>query len=58
VYSAIDEIQEKYRKQNVLIVAHGGVCRIIETYHSDMTVFQFSKYFFRHCDLKCWELNI
>ena len=37
VYGLIDEIKNKYTGQNVLLICHGGVCRIINTYFIDMT---------------------
>jgi len=55
VYSALDDIMENYNNANVLIVSHGGVCRIIETYHRNMTRLEFSKYFFDNCELNFWE---
>ena len=37
VYPLIDEIKHKYSGKNVLLVCHGGVCRVIKTYFEDMT---------------------
>ena len=37
VYSLLQEIKEKYAGKNVLLVCHGGVCRVIRTYFEDMT---------------------
>lgn len=37
IYGFIDEIKSKYKNNNVLIISHGGVCRIINTYFKDMT---------------------
>jgi len=37
VYSFIDEIKEKYKDKNILLVSHGGVCRVINTYFCDVT---------------------
>lgn len=51
VYSALDEIIEKYRDKNVLLVSHGGVCRVIETYFKDMTTEQFAGWFMGNCQL-------
>ena len=51
VYSALDDIIEKYHDKNVLIVCHGGVCRVIETYFNDMTTEQFSGWFIDNCGL-------
>lgn len=37
VYSLLEDIKEKYAGKNVLLVCHGGVCRVIRTYFEDMT---------------------
>jgi len=57
VYTAIDEIRERHSGKNILIVAHNGVCRVIEAYHRDMTTLEFSQYFLKHCELRCWDLG-
>ena len=49
VYSLLDEIQEKYGDKNVLLVSHGGICRVIETYFYDMTTEEYSNWFMGNC---------
>ena len=44
VYSLIKELKERYPDQNVLLVCHGGVCRLIRTYFEDMTNEEFFRY--------------
>lgn len=56
VYSLLDEVRVKYKDKNILLVCHGGVCRIIETYFNDMTTEQFSHFFMGNCELR--EYNI
>lgn len=53
VYSALDDIIKNYsdKNKNILIVCHGGVCRIIETYFHDLTVEDYSKWFMGNCQL-------
>jgi len=51
VYSALDDIIKNYSGKNVLIVSHGGVCRVIETYFNDMTTEQFANWFMDNCGL-------
>lgn len=51
VYAVLDDIIEKYRGKNVLIVSHGGVCRVIETYFNDMTAEQYSGWFMGNCKI-------
>lgn len=56
VYSVIDKVREQYHDKNVLLVCHGGVCRVIETYFNDMTTEQFLHFFMGNCELR--EYNI
>lgn len=51
VYSLLDEIIRKYNDKNILLVSHGGICRIIETYFHDMTTEQYSNWFMGNCQL-------
>ena len=53
VYSALDDIIKKYSKseENVLLVTHGGVCRVIETYFHDMTVSEYNNWFMDNCGI-------
>lgn len=51
VYSALDDIIAGSGEENVLIVSHGGICRVIETYFNDMTTEQYSNWFMGNCQL-------
>ena len=44
VYSLIEELKVKHPDKNVLLVCHGGVCRLIRTYFEDMTNEEFFRY--------------
>ena len=44
VYGLLEEIKKDYCDKNILIVSHGGVCRIINTYFRDMTNEEFFNY--------------
>lgn len=44
VYGLLDQVKERYKGRNVLIISHGGVCRIIRTYFMDMTNEEFFRY--------------
>ena len=57
VYSALDDIISNYGDKNVLIVSHGGVCRIIETYFHDVTAEQFLGWFMGNCQIIEYEVN-
>lgn len=56
VYSALDEIKEKYKDKNVLIVCHGGICRIAETYFHDLTVDEYANWFTLNCEIREYEV--
>ncbi len=56
-YGLIDEAREKYKGKNILLVCHGGICRVIETYYRDMTVKQFSEFFMGNCELRMFDTN-
>lgn len=57
VYSALDCIRKKYKGQNVLVVSHGGICRVIETYFNNMTTEQYSGWFMDNCQLIEYDLG-
>lgn len=56
IYGLIDEIKNKYKNENVLIISHGGVCRIINTYFRDMTNEEFFNYTLENGKLEKYEL--
>ncbi|MGN1137442.1 MAG: histidine phosphatase family protein [Oscillospiraceae bacterium] len=51
-YSVIDDVIKNYPDKNVLLVCHGGVCRIIETYFNDLTTHDYSNFFMGNCELR------
>lgn len=51
VYSVLDDIISEYAGRNVLIVSHGGVCRVIETYFNDMSAAEFGGWFMGNCEI-------
>ena len=56
IYGLLDEIKEKYRDKTLLIVAHYGVLRVIDTYFEDLTNAEFYDYKHPNCTLKEYEL--
>ncbi|MDE6593278.1 MAG: histidine phosphatase family protein [Oscillospiraceae bacterium] len=52
VYGFLDECPERYSGENILLVCHGGVCRVIETYYRDITRKEFSEFFMGNCELR------
>lgn len=55
IYAFIDELKEKYPDDTILLVCHGGICRIIHTYFEDVTNDEFFEYGMGNCELKCYE---
>lgn len=55
VYGLMDELKCKYRDKNVLIISHGGVCRIINTYFKDMTNDEFFNYTLENAKIEKYE---
>lgn len=58
VYSLLDEIKEKYKDKNVLIVTHNGICRLIYTYFNGFPrrkdIFDFGQ---KNTEIKMYELK-
>lgn len=56
IYGFIDKIKKEYQGKNVLLISHGGVCRIIRTYFIDMTNEEFFNYTLKNGKLEEYEL--
>ena len=56
VYAALEDIRARYVGQTVLVVAHGGVCRTIETYFRPVTAEEFSRMTQKNCEIREGEL--
>lgn len=56
IYGLVEELKTKYKDNNVLIISHGGVCRIINTYFRDMTNDEFFSYTLKNGALEEYEL--
>ena len=55
-YGLIDELRVRYCGKNVLIVCHGGVCRVVNTYFRDMTNEEFFNYSLENCGVEEYEV--
>ncbi len=55
-YDFIDDVKKNYPDKNVLVVCHGGICRVIDSYFNDMTVERFMNYFQGNCQLNEYQL--
>lgn len=56
VYELLEEIKSNYSDKNVLLISHGGVCRIINTYFKDMTNDEFYNYTLNNAELVEYSL--
>ena len=56
VYGFLEEIREKYPDKAVLLVCHGGVCRVIRTYFEDMTNEEYFSYSEENANIRMYEI--
>ncbi len=49
-YNLLDDVKKSGK--NTLIVSHGGICRVIDSYFSPMTVDRFMSFFMGNCELR------
>lgn len=56
VYNCLDEIIERYAGENVLIVTHNGICRVLHTYFKDVGNEEFAKYGIENCEVVVYEI--
>lgn len=56
VYGFLEDLKKKYATKNVLVVCHGGICRIIHTYFNDITNDEFFGYGMENCEIKQYEM--
>lgn len=57
VYNLIDEIKHKYANNNVMLVTHGGVCRIINSYFNELNNDEYSAYHTDNCKIIEYHLD-
>lgn len=56
VYGFLEEIRKKYPDKTVLVVSHGGVCRVLHTYFEDVTNEEFFHFSMKNTELRCYRL--
>lgn len=54
-YNVIDDVKRLYPDENVLLVCHGGICRVIDSYFHNMTVDRFMHFFMGNCELRVYQ---
>lgn len=58
VYDFIEDMARKHPEESVLVVCHGGICRIIESYFHDMTNEEFFQFNAGNCQVLEYELTL
>ena len=56
VYSCLEDVKRKYDGKTVLLVCHGGVCRMVRSYFMDLTNDEYSYYYAGNAELVEYEL--
>lgn len=56
IYGLIDKIKEQHQGKSILIISHGGICRIIRTYFIDMSNDEFFNYTLKNGKIEEYEL--
>lgn len=58
VYDFLEDVGRRFPKETVLVVCHGGICRIIETYFHDMTNEEFFHFRMGNCEVREYDLDL
>ena len=56
VYEFLEDTARRYPDETVLVVCHGGICRVIESYFHDMTNEEFFQFNAGNCQVLEYEL--
>lgn len=56
VYSLLDDVKREYADKTVLLVCHGGVCRMVRSYFEDMTNEEYGGYHAPNAELVEYEM--
>ena len=55
VYSCLEDVKRKYAGKTVLLVCHGGVCRMVRSFFMDLTNEEYSHYYAPNAELVAYE---
>ena len=55
-WSALEDVKRKYAGKTVLLVCHGGVCRMVKSYFEDLTNEEYGNYHAPNAQLVEYEL--
>lgn len=56
VYNFLDEVKERYNDKTVMVISHGGVCRVINSYFESLSNEKFFEFNLGNCNLLEYEL--
>lgn len=56
VYNFLEDIKDCYNGKKVLVVSHGGICRVINSYFNSLTNEEFFDFFLENCKVLKYEL--
>lgn len=56
VYGLLEELKEQHPEKRILLVCHGGICRVIRTYFEDMTNEDYFRYSEENAAIREYEL--
>ncbi len=56
VYDFLDDIKDKYKEENILVVSHNGVGRVIHTYFFDLDNKAFKEFSYNNCQFREYDI--
>ena len=56
VYSCLEDVKRKYAGKTILLVCHGGVCRMVRSYFMDLSNDEYSYYFAPNAELVEYDM--
>ena len=55
-YNFLDDVINKHQNENILVVTHGGICRVIATYFNAMTNTEYANWRAQNCQLDFYDI--
>lgn len=55
VYNFLDDIKDRYSDKTVMVISHGGVCRVINSYFESLTNEKFFEFNLGNCNVLKYE---
>lgn len=57
IYNLLDELKNMETDETYLLVTHGGIARVVQSYFTDMTNEDFSSFFLNNCEIREYKFN-